>query len=68
MEQYTNLLIQKIFILIVDFSMEKKKESKVFLGCMFIGLGAGFIFDNIPGGILIGMGIGFLAQHFSSRE
>ena len=48
--------------------MEKKKENKVFLGFMFIGLGAGFIFDNIPGGILLGMGIGFLAQHFSTKE
>ena len=48
--------------------MEKKKENKVFLGFMFIGLGAGFMFDNIPGGILIGMGIGYLAQHFSTKE
>ena len=48
--------------------MEKKKENKIFLGCMFIGLGAGFIIDNIPGGILIGMGIGYLSQHFSNDE
>ena len=47
--------------------MEKHKENKAFLGCMFIGLGLGFIFDNIPGGILLGMGVGWLVQHFSSK-
>jgi hypothetical protein len=30
-------------------------------GCMFIGMGIGFIFNIVPVGILIGMGVGFLA-------
>ena len=29
-----------------------------------IGLGLGFIVNNIPGGILLGMGVGFLLQYF----
>ena len=48
--------------------MCKKKDSKVFSGCMFIGLGIGFIVGNIPGGILIGMGVGFLMQYFLKDE
>ncbi len=30
-------------------------------GCMFIGMGIGFIFNAIPVGLLIGMGVGLLA-------
>tara|TARA_Y100000590_G_C15465640_1_gene918119 strand:- start:191 stop:328 length:138 start_codon:yes stop_codon:yes gene_type:complete len=40
------------------------KDSKLFSGCMFIGLGIGFMVNNIPGGILLGMGVGFLLQYF----
>lgn len=45
--------------------MEKKNKMKpehfLMPGCMFIGMGIGFIFNLIPVGLLIGMGIGFLA-------
>jgi hypothetical protein len=30
-------------------------------GCMFIGMGIGFIFNAIPVGLMIGLGVGFLA-------
>lgn len=48
--------------------MEKTKKMNLsnFLmpGCMFIGMGIGFIFNAIPVGLLIGMGTGFLATGF----
>ena len=40
----------------------KPNESKIFLGCMFVGIGFGFLFGHIPAGVMIGMGIGFIAQ------
>ena len=40
----------------------KPKESKIFLGCMFMGIGIGFLFEHIPAGVMIGMGIGFILQ------
>lgn len=44
-----------------------------FVGCMFIGVGMGFFFGNIPVGALIGMGIGFLVMgiirvYFSTKK
>jgi F0F1-type ATP synthase assembly protein I len=35
-------------------------ESPFFLGCLFIGLGIGFLIDEVVAGGLIGMGIGLL--------
>ena len=40
----------------------KPKENKIFLGCMFVGIGFGFLFEHIPAGAMIGMGIGFILQ------
>jgi len=34
----------------------------MFLGCMFLGIGIGFLIDNVPAGALIGMGIGFISK------
>jgi hypothetical protein len=44
-----------------------------FVGCMFIGVGMGFFFGNIPVGALIGMGVGFLVMgivrvYFSNKD
>ena len=33
----------------------------LFVGCMFIGMGAGFLYGNMIGGLFIGMGAGFVA-------
>lgn len=47
--------------------MEQKEEEAsnigwyVFIGCMFTGMGIGMLFDRTDTGILVGMGIGFIA-------
>ena len=46
----------------------KPKESRIFLGCMFVGTGFGFLFENIPAGAMIGMGIGFILQQLYSKS
>ena len=45
----------------------KPKENKMFLGCMFLGIGIGFLIDNIGAGTLIGMGVGFIVQQLYSK-
>ena len=44
----------------------KKMNPVSFLlpGCMFIGMGIGFIFNAIPVGLMIGLGVGFIATGF----
>ena len=47
--------------------MEDKKDKKsdyAFLGCMFIGVGAGYLIGNFLAGASIGMGVGFLSKVF----
>lgn len=40
--------------------MDKKQVGNLlFVGCMMIGTGMGFLFHNIPAGALIGLGVGF---------
>ena len=34
----------------------------VFMGCMFIGMGIGMIFDQAGIGMIIGMGAGYIAE------
>ena len=46
----------------------RKPESKIFLGCMFVGTGFGFLFENIPAGAMIGMGIGFIIERLYSKK
>ena len=49
--------------------MEKEKKSikketaggLLFVGCMFIGMGLGFMLGNMVSGLFIGMGCGFVA-------
>ena len=45
----------------------KPNSSKIFLGCMFVGIGLGFLFEHIPAGTMIGMGLGFIAQQIYSK-
>jgi len=48
--------------------MENKKKTAaiigglIFTGCMFIGIGLGFLYYNIVVGSLIGMGTGFIGM------
>ena len=46
---------------------EKKQNSStiagvVFVGCIFIGLGLGLLYNATATGILLGMGTGFIAM------
>ena len=47
---------------------EDRKNSKSNLpnllmsGCMFIGIGLGFVFGQIPAGTMIGMGVGMIVR------
>ena len=47
---------------------KKSKSNKLFTGSMFIGIGLGFLFENIPAGTMIGMGIGFITQQVYSNK
>lgn len=40
----------------------------VFVGCILIGLGLGFLFDQIVVGTILGVGVGFLAMAAASRK
>ena len=45
--------------------MDNKKDKKgeyAFLGCMFIGVGIGYLIGNFLAGASIGMGVGFLSM------
>ena len=39
---------------------ENRWSWEVFVGCMFIGMGVGMIFNHSGAGTLLGMGIGFI--------
>jgi hypothetical protein len=48
-----------------DSKIESKKVARkvgglLFVGCMFIGMAAGFYFHAVPMGLFGGMGIGFI--------
>ena len=45
-----------------------QKRVEFFLGCMFVGIGFGFLFEHIPAGAMIGMGIGFILQQLYSKS
>ena len=34
----------------------------VLVGCLFIGMGVGFLTQNVPVGLFIGLGVGFIAM------
>lgn len=46
-----------------------KKENKydaaggvVFVGCMFVGMGVGFLLGQLVVGLFVGMGVGFIGM------
>ena len=40
----------------------------MFVGCMFLGIGIGFLIGELPAGAMIGMGIGFIAQKLFEKD
>jgi hypothetical protein len=40
----------------------------IFVGCLFLGIGIGLVFDNAGAGTLIGVGVGFLLEGLLSSE
>ena len=53
--------------------MEDNKDNQVragllFLGCNMAGLGLGFIYDQIPGGLFLGVGSGFIATALAWKK
>ena len=48
---------------------DEKQESKrsgisglVFVGCLILGLGVGFLIGNVAAGFFVGLGVGFIAM------
>jgi hypothetical protein len=39
-------------------------KSPLFIGSMFVGLGMGFMCEQIPGGVILGMGVGYILSYF----
>ena len=39
----------------------------MFVGCMFLGIGIGFLAGQIVPGVLIGMGIGFILERIFDK-
>ena len=42
--------------------MSYESGGVVFVGCVMLGLGIGMLFDNTGAGVIIGIGVGFLAM------
>ena len=43
-------------------------EGKIFVGCMFTGIGIGMFFGETGAGTMIGMGVGFIAERLFSNK
>tara|TARA_B100001142_G_C13755701_1_gene431190 strand:- start:283 stop:453 length:171 start_codon:yes stop_codon:yes gene_type:complete len=39
-------------------------KSPLFIGSMFVGLGIGFVWEEIPGGVILGLGVGYILSCF----
>lgn len=50
--------------------MKKKKDpnQEIFVACMFIGLGIGIALNQTAPGVLIGLGVGFLAKWIVKKK
>jgi len=40
----------------------KKATGLIFVGCMFVGMGIGYLFGQFMAGMYIGMGLGFITM------
>lgn len=49
---------------------EKKKSPRdlLFLACLFLGIGIGYVYGNVAAGALIGLGVGFLAAFLYTQQ
>ena len=47
---------------------EKDHRGYIFLACILIGLGLGILFNQTVVGVLIGVGVGFLALFIVKRK
>ena len=45
-----------------------KAEGKIFVGCMFIGIGIGMFLGKTGSGTMLGMGVGFIAESIYSKN
>ena len=45
-----------------------KPEGKIFVGCMFAGIGIGMFFGETGGGTMVGMGVGFIVSQYSKKK
>jgi len=45
-----------------------KPEGKIFVGCMFLGIGIGMLFEETGAGTMVGMGVGFIADSIYSKK
>ena len=45
-----------------------KPEGKIFVGCMFTGIGIGMFFGETGAGTMIGMGVGFIFRGLHSKK
>jgi hypothetical protein len=43
-------------------------QGKIFIGCMFVGIGMGMFFGAPGSGMMVGFGVGFIADHFFSKN
>ena len=43
-------------------------NGKIFVGCMFLGIGIGMYFGETGAGTMVGMGIGFIVERLYSNK
>jgi len=43
-------------------------EGKIFVGCMFAGIGIGGFLGETGSGTMVGMGVGFIAEQIYSKN
>ena len=48
--------------------MEELVTGKLFIGCMFAGIGIGMFFGETGGGTMVGMGVGFIVSQYSKKK
>ena len=62
-EPFLVYIVNKFTITNHCMTMKKKKTSGIagtaFVGCMFVGMGLGYLFGATNAGMFIGMGVGF---------